>query len=145
MPRFPVRRVLLYQSLKMIKNKDPPRENPSPRKKEAPSNMPRPRRMRGLHLVDSWSSRPGPRAVGRLTQVFGGRGAKRGDLRGASRVRAGRGRCPRWGGPFHPFSRARAVFRTGTNFASLQKGQYVVLKCGTRCPTPCAVHNCARS
>ena len=30
-------------------------------------------------------------------------------------------------------------------FASLQKGQYVVLKCGTRCPAPCAVHNCARS
>jgi len=48
----------LYQSLKMIENKDPPRENPSPKRKASPSNMPRHWRMRGLQLVDSWSSRP---------------------------------------------------------------------------------------
>jgi len=50
--------VLLYQSLKMIENKDPPRENPSPKRKAFPSNMPRPCRMRGLQLVDRWISRP---------------------------------------------------------------------------------------
>jgi len=48
----------LYQSLKMIENKDPPRENPSPKRKAFPSNMPRPCRMRGLQLVDRWISRP---------------------------------------------------------------------------------------
>ena len=55
---FPVRGVLLYQSLKMIENKDLPRENPSPKRKASPSNMPRPWRMRGLQLVDRWRSRP---------------------------------------------------------------------------------------
>ena len=34
------------------------------------------------------------RAVGRLTQVRRGRGAKRGELRGAARARAGRGGAP---------------------------------------------------
>ena len=48
----------MYQSLKMIENKDPPRENPSPKRKAFPSNMPRPCRMRGLQLVDRWISRP---------------------------------------------------------------------------------------
>ena len=42
----------------MIENKDPPRENPSPKRKAFPSNMPRPCRMRGLQLVDRWISRP---------------------------------------------------------------------------------------
>ena len=48
----------MYQSLKMIEYKDPPRENPSPKRKAFPSNMPRPWRMRGLQLVDRWISRP---------------------------------------------------------------------------------------
>jgi hypothetical protein len=72
-PRFPVRGVLLYQSLKMIKNKDPPRENPSPRRKEVPSNMPRPRRMRGLQLLDRWGSRPGEPFAG-LPKCIEGKG-----------------------------------------------------------------------
>ncbi len=65
--------VLLYQSLKMIKNKDPPRENPSPRRKEVHSNMPRPRRMRGLQLLDRWGSRPGEPFAG-LPKCFEGKG-----------------------------------------------------------------------
>jgi hypothetical protein len=40
----------------MIEYKDPPRENPSPKRKAFPSNMPRPCRMRGLlityHLLE---------------------------------------------------------------------------------------------
>ena len=32
----------MYQGLKMIKNKYPPRETPSPNRKSFPSNMPRP-------------------------------------------------------------------------------------------------------
>jgi len=56
-----------------------------PKRKAFPSNMPRPWRMRGLQLVDSWSSRP-REPFCRLTQVPKGRGAKRGELRGAARA-----------------------------------------------------------
>jgi hypothetical protein len=59
----------------MIKNKDPPRENPFPRRKAFPPNMPRPCRMRGLQLVDSWSSRPGEPFAG-LPKCFEGAGQK---------------------------------------------------------------------
>ena len=65
----------MYQSLKIIKNKDTPRENPSPKRKAFPSNMPRPCRMRGLQLVDSWSSRPGEPFAG-LPKCFEGAGQK---------------------------------------------------------------------
>jgi hypothetical protein len=65
----------LHQSLKMSKNKDPPWENPSPRRKAFPSNKPRPCWMRGLLLVDSWSSRPGEPFAG-LPKCSRGEGQK---------------------------------------------------------------------
>ncbi len=65
----------LQQSLKMIKNKEPPGETPSPRREAFPSNMPRPCRMWGLQLVDSWSSRPGEPFAG-LPKCVEGAGQK---------------------------------------------------------------------
>jgi hypothetical protein len=78
----------LYQSLKMIENKDPPRENPSPKRKAFPSNMPRPCRMRGLQLVDRWISRPRDPFAG-LPECVGGAGQKEvscAGLRGPARA-----------------------------------------------------------
>ena len=40
------------------------RKTPLPKRKAFPSNMPCPCRMRGLHLVDSWNSRPGEPLAG---------------------------------------------------------------------------------
>jgi hypothetical protein len=59
----------------MIKNKDPPRKTPLPKRKKAPSNMPRPPRMQGLQVVDSWSSRPGEPFAG-LPKCFEAAGQK---------------------------------------------------------------------
>jgi hypothetical protein len=56
-------------SFRPLKNKDPPK------RKKAPSNMPRPRRMQGLQLVDSWSSRPGEPFAG-LPKCFEAAGQK---------------------------------------------------------------------
>ncbi len=85
----------MYQSLKMIENKDPPRENPSPNRKAFPSNMPRPCRMRGLQLVDRWISRPRKPFAG-LPECVGGAGQKevscaglRGRVLGAAPPRGG--------------------------------------------------------
>jgi hypothetical protein len=72
----------------MIKNKDSPRESPSPRRKAFPSNMSRPCRMWGLHLVDSWSSRPGEPLAG-LPKCVEGAGQKEvicAGLRGPARA-----------------------------------------------------------
>jgi hypothetical protein len=61
--------------LKMLKNEDPPRENPSLRRKAVPSNIPRSRRMRGLQLANRWVSRPGEPFAG-LSKCSRGEGQK---------------------------------------------------------------------
>jgi hypothetical protein len=72
----------------MIKNKDPPRQNPFPRRKAFPSNMPRPCRMRGLQLVNSWSSRPGEPFAGlpKCVEDAGQKEVRFAGLRGPARA-----------------------------------------------------------
>jgi hypothetical protein len=84
----------------MIKNKDPHGKTPLPEGKSFPSNMPRPSRMRGLQLVDSWRSRPGEPFAG-LPKCVEGAGQKEvscAGLRGPARAaRAALGGVSRMG------------------------------------------------
>ena len=93
MPRFPLRRVLLYQSLKMIENKGPPTGKPLSQKESLASKHASSLQDAGVTTRRPWDL-TASQAVCRLTQVRRGRGAKRGELRGAARARAGRGGAP---------------------------------------------------
>ena len=116
----------MYQSLKMIENKDPPTGKPLSQqeslsiKHAAPLQDARVTARRQLEFT-TW------RAVCRLTQVLRGRGAKRGELRGVSRARAGRGRCPGGGQPLPPNGsplERRMITRTGAGRCRLMHGGY---------------------